>query len=85
MLLEAVEHILAEAAQVDDELAVVEEDGGDHGGGDGRRLRVLRSLLDDLLQTLPWPMSSSSAQRVSWPCSQNSAKDQHELRNVHLP
>ena len=51
MLLEAVEHILAEAARVDDELAEVEEDGGDHGAHDLRRPRLLRRLLDDLVQT----------------------------------
>ena len=85
MLFEAAELILGEAARVDEELKVAEEARGDHGGGELRRLRLLRSLLDDLLQTLPWPMSSSSAQRVSWTCSQNSATDQYELRNAHLP
>ena len=48
---EAEELNLAQAAQVDEELAVVEKAGGDHGGGDGRRLRLLRRLLDDLLKT----------------------------------
>ena len=60
MLFEAAELILAEAARLDEELDKVEKAGGDHGGGDGRRLQVLRHLLDDVLQTSSWPTSSSS-------------------------
>ena len=64
MLFEAAELILAEAARLDEELDKVEKAGGDHGGGDGRRLQVLRHLLDDVLQTSLWSSSSSGAPPV---------------------
>ena len=94
MLLEAVEHILAEAARVDDELAEVEEDGGDHGAHDHRRTRLLKveaamdseNLFEGQAGLVRAALQEALPRLPVWPCyscPSESAPDQGRHGSTH--